>query len=261
MPSASDFLQDLQSRGRYCFSTQEAVQALGRSITATRAVLRRIREKGEVVDPHRGFHVIVPPEYRRLGCLPADQFVPELTRHPGEPYYAALLTAAAYHGAAHQKPHVFQVMVRKRRRPVACGGVSVQFVARGDMEETRVVERNTPRGVLRVASAEATALELVGYPEHAGGLDNVATVLSELAESFDTATLAAEARRVPCTWAQRLGYLLALVDASGPADVLEPIVASRGPFPVALAPSAPATGCRSDSRWKVVVNVSVEPDL
>ena len=52
---------------------------------------------------------------------------------------------------------MFQVMVRKRRGPVACGGVRVQFVARGDMAETPVVERNTPRGVRRVASAEATA--------------------------------------------------------------------------------------------------------
>ena len=261
MSSANDFLQDLQSRGRYCFSTEEAVQALARSTTAVRAVLRRLREKGEVAAPLRGFHVIVPPEYRRLGCLPADQFVPDLMRHLGEPYYAALLTAAAYHGAAHQKPHVFQVMVRKRRRPIACGEVRVQFVARSDMAQTPVAERNTPRGVLRLASAEATALELVGYPEHAGGLDNVATVLAELAESFEMAALTAEARRAPCSWAQRLGYLLALVDASGPADALAPLVASRGPFPVALAPSASASGYPSDPRWRVVVNASVEPDL
>ncbi len=260
MPSPSRFLQDLQSRGRYHFSTEDAVRALGRSVPATQAVLRRLEEKGEVADPHRGFHVIVPPEYRRLGCLPADQFVPELMQHLGEPYYAALLTAAAYHGAAHQKPHVFQVMVRQRRRPIACGEVRVQFVSRGDMAETPVVERNTPRGVLRVASAAATALELVGYPEHAGGLDNVATVLAELAESLDTESLVAEANRAPCAWVQRLGYLLSLVEAPEAAAALEPVVAARGPFPVALAPSVPAAGSPSDPRWKVTVNVRVEPD-
>lgn len=260
MPSASHFLQDLQSRGRYCFSTEDAVRMLGRSATATRAVLRRLKEKGEVADPHRGFHVIVPPEYRSLGCLPADQFVPELMRHLGEPYYATLLTAAAYHGAAHQKPQVFYVMVQGRRRPLACGKVPVRFVARRDMQMTPVVERNTPRGVLRIASPEATALELVGYPEHAGGLDNVATVLAELAESIEDRALVAEAQRAPCAWAQRLGYLLALVQAPGPAAALETVVAARGAFPVALVPSAPTAGSPSDRRFRVVVNASVEPD-
>jgi hypothetical protein len=33
-------------------------------LTATRAALRRLKEKGEIADPHCGCHVIVPPEYR-----------------------------------------------------------------------------------------------------------------------------------------------------------------------------------------------------
>ena len=261
MPPASRFLQDLQGQGRYVFSTEEATQGLGRSLTATRAALRRLKEKGEIADPHRGFHVIVPPEYRRLGCLPADQFVPELMQRLRERYYVTLLSAAAYHGAAHQKPQVFQVMVPRRRRPIACGDVRIQFISRSDMAETPVIDRNTPRGTLKVASAAATALELVGYPEHSGGLSNVATVLAELAESVDAGALVAEAHRAPLSWVQRLGYLLSLVEASELATALEPVLAARKPFPVALAPSAPLAGRPSDTRWKVVVNVHVEPDL
>jgi hypothetical protein len=34
------------------------------------------------------------------------------------------------------------------------------------------------------STPEGTALELVGYPNRAGGLDNVATVLSELSEEM-----------------------------------------------------------------------------
>ena len=44
---------------------------------------------------------------------------------------------------------------------------------------------NTPRGTILVSTAEATAVDLVGYQHHAGGLDQVATVLSELAEHID----------------------------------------------------------------------------
>ena len=49
--------------------------------------------------------------------------------HLNQPYYVALLSAAAYHGAAHQKPQVFQVMIPKARRGLECGGVRVDFVA------------------------------------------------------------------------------------------------------------------------------------
>lgn len=261
MPSAHSFIEDLQSRGRYHFSTQEAVDALGSSLAATQAALRRLKAKGEIADPHRGFHVIVPPEFRRMGCLPADQFIPQLMQHLGEPYYVALLSAAAYYGAGHQKPLRFQVMVPQRRRPMACGDVYVQFISRNDMVETPIVERNTPMSVIRIASAAATAHELVAYAEHAGGLSNVATVLAELAEALEPDALIAEARRVPLAWVQRLGYLLALVEASELADALEPVVQARKPFLVALAPSAATVGCPGDSRWKVSINAQVEPDL
>lgn len=129
--------------------------------------------------------------------------------HLGEPYYVTLLSAAAYHGAAHQKPQLFQVMVPQARRRIACGGVRVDFVARREMGDTPVANRNTPAGIIRIATPAATALELVGYPERCGYLDNVATVMSELSESIAADALEAEARRAPLAWVQRLGYLLA----------------------------------------------------
>jgi predicted transcriptional regulator of viral defense system len=182
-------------------------------------------------------------------------------QHLEEPYYVTLLSAAAYHGAAHQRPQVFQVMVRRRRRGITCGEVRVQFISRNDMERTPVTGINTPRGVLRIASPAGTAFELVGYPEQSGGLSNVATVLAELAETIDAKALLAEGHRAPLAWVQRLGYLLSLVAASHLATALESVLAARSPFPVALVPSAPTAGSPADPRWKVAVNVRVEPDL
>lgn len=108
--------------GRLAFTTEEIVGALGKSVPAVRAQLRRPKEKGRIADPFRGFHVVVPAKHRRLGCLPADQFVPQLMAHLSQPYDVALLSAAAYHGAAHRKPPVFQVMVPKSRRSLECWG-------------------------------------------------------------------------------------------------------------------------------------------
>lgn len=261
MASAASYIQDLQSRGQYHFTTEDAVRELGGSIAAVRAALRRLKSKTLVANPYRGFYVIVPPEYRQIGCLPADQFVPDLMEHLGEPYYVALLSAAMYHGAAHQRPQVFQVMLPRARRTIAYGRVRVGFTARHDMVDTPIIERNTPRGVLRIASPEATALELVGYADRSGGLNNVATVLQELVEVVDPAALQVEARRSPLAWAQRLGYLLVFVGANQHANALNPVLSNGNPFIVALSPSLTNAGARRDPRWKVAINTDVEPDL
>lgn len=261
MNSVANYIEDLQMNGRLVFTTDDAVRALDKSVSAVRAQLRRLKDKGRIAVPHRGFHVVVPPKYRRLGCLPPDHFIPQLMEHLEEPYYVALLSAAAYHGAAHQAPMVFQVMVQRSRRSLECGRVRVDFVVRRDMENTSVVERDTPTGVLRIASPAATAVEVVGYPERCGFLDNVATVLAELAESIDAEVLEAEASRVPTAWVQRLGYLLVLVEQKDLAACLDGVLAERNTFTVALAPWQDIEGTPRDPRWQVAINTEVEPDV
>jgi hypothetical protein len=116
-------------------------------------------------------------------------------------------------------------------------------------------------GVLRVASPAATALELLGYPERVGYLDNVATVLGELVERIDPKELAAEARRAPVAWVQRLGYLLTASGADSLAAVLDRVLGEGSTFFVPLATWRPAAGAPRDARWRVALNVDVEADL
>ncbi|MBI5518309.1 MAG: type IV toxin-antitoxin system AbiEi family antitoxin [Deltaproteobacteria bacterium] len=260
MTAAASYIVDLAARGRHHFFTEEAAVALGSSIPAVRAALRRLKARGEIADPFRGFYVIVPPEYRRFGCLPADQFVPQLMEHLGEPYYVALLSAAELHGAAHQRPQGFQVMVKTNRRAIECGGVRVQFVARKDMASTSVVEAKTQRGFLRVASPEATALELVGYAEQSGGLDNVASVLAELVEAIDPDRLVSECGRSPIAWVQRLGYLLDRTEHRDLADKLAPSVCARVKDVAPLVRARSRSGAPRNERWRLAVNATVEPD-
>ena len=259
--SAAELVTDLASRGRYHFTTREAERALGTSTVATRASLRRLKQKRSLASPCRGFHVIVPPEYRRLGCLPAEQFVPELMAHLGLAYYVALLSAAQVHGAAHQQPQVFQVMVKKNRAPIACGEVRVKFVARRNADLIPVIERNTPRGSMRVSTPEGTAFDLVGYPQHAGGLDHAATVLAELAELLDGEAIARVAPFSPVPWAQRLGYLLEQVGGSDRTDPLADYVRAAARETTLLDPKRGPRHGERVSRWKLAVNADMVPDL
>jgi len=257
---ASEYIRDLAASGVHHFTTADAVKAIGGNLPAVRAQMRRLKRQELIAEPVRSFHVIVPPEYRRLGCPPAEHFIDQLMQVWGEPYYVCLLSAAERYGAAHQRPQVTQVMVRKNRQRIDCGMVRIEFIARGDLEQTPITKLNTPRGELRYSSPEATALELVGYPGHAGGLSNVATVLSELSEEMSADKLLQAGRLCPVSWSQRLGYLLELVGQDDLAGVLVPLVVENARSYTPLRRAANIAGGRRSPRWKVIVNVEVEPD-
>jgi len=89
------FIEEKASYGRCSFTSEQVERTLAVSTLAARAAIRRLRGRGRIATPHRGFHVIVPPEYRAIGCLPADQFVPDLMDHLGLDWYVGLLSAAA----------------------------------------------------------------------------------------------------------------------------------------------------------------------
>ncbi len=253
------FVDGLASRGRSTFTTGEALRTLGGELKAVQGVLRRLRLRGEIASPVRGFHVIVPPQYRSLGCRPAAEFIDALAGWLDTPYYLALLSAAEIHGAAHQRPQVTQVMVPSTRRPVRCGGIHIDFIARENAADVPIITKNTPTGTMRVATPETTALDVVGYPDHAGGLGNVATVLRELAEEVSPERLVAALPCSPTAWAQRLGHLLDLVGAVDLAEAIHPAVTVGEPVWTPLDPRSPRRGPYSP-RWRLIVNAAVEPD-
>lgn len=258
---AVNFVSSLMSKGRYTFTVTQAAEGLGQSLVATRAALRRLGKKGEIAMPYRGFWVIVPPEYRSIGCLPPEQFIPQLMEHLGESYYAGLLSAAEYHGAAHHRPQVFQVVVTKNRPDIDCGNVRVRFIARKNTADIPTVPFKTPRGYLQLSTPEATAFDLVGYPERAVGLDNVANILAELAEKLDGKKLAEVAKLSPIAWAQRLGYLLEFIEAETISAELAGYVDRLRPVPTPLVKSKPFKGAQMDERWRVMINGEVETEI
>ncbi|MDE0075082.1 MAG: type IV toxin-antitoxin system AbiEi family antitoxin [Gammaproteobacteria bacterium] len=257
---ARDYVADMAARGRHHFTTDEAVGAIRSPRSAVRAQLRRLKARGVIAEPIRGFNIIVPAEYRSRGCLPAEQFIPQLMDLAGEPYYFALLSAAERYGAAHQRPQVVQVMARRNRAAIECGQVRVVFVARHDLGRMFVKEFNTPRGLARYSTPEVTALELVGYPSHAGGIANVATVLRDLAEEMEADALARAAHLSPVSWSQRLGYLLERFGESDLVDTLLPFVEEQARSYTPLRRAAPNTGAGRDATWKLIVNVVIETD-
>lgn len=258
---AREYLDELSSGGQHHFSSAEALAALKSSESAVKRALSRLIQQGVLASPARGFYTIIPPEYRSLGSLPADQFIPALMEHLELAYYAGLLSAAQYYGAAHHRPQEFQVLVERPHQPIKCGRVRVRFIKRKDIDAVSVRNFNTPRGTIRVSTPEATAIDLVGFVRQAGGLDQVATILSELGEQIDSHKLAAAAKIAPTPWLQRLGYLLEEVDHKDLTDPLQAYVSQEARDYTPLQPSNSNKSALRSERWKLIVNADVEAEI
>lgn len=259
--SVGSFVDDLQAGGRYTFTRADVEGALDRSEIGIQAALRRLKQRGRVISPRRGFYVVVPVEYRAAGCPPASWFIHELMCFFEQPYYVGLLSSAAIHGAAHQQPMTFQVLTSRPTRLVQVARVRIEFHVSRQLDRSYVFDAQTETGSMRVATPEQTAYDLVRFPGAAGHLSNVATVLSELAEVLNPEALLKLAPLFKLSDVQRLGYLLDLVNQGALADLLAIWLDKRRSRPVLLRAGAEAKDKKANNRWRVVPNEVVEVDL
>lgn len=258
----SDYVDHLQSSGRYTFLKQEAIAALGVSEIAFQSSVRRLAAKGRIVIPRRGFYVIVPIEYRQAGAPPPSWFIDDLMKFHGLPYYVGLLSAAALHGAAHQQPQEFQVITETSLRPITVGRTRIRFILKWHLAETPTTEVKTETGAMRVSTPEATALDLVRYMGKAGHLGNVATVLSELSERISPERLVEAAQtEIELSIVQRVGFLLDHFASPRVAAPLAEWLATKRLRPVPLRPERSPKVSERDARWKILVNEQVEVDV
>jgi len=257
----SAFADQLQATGTYTFSHADAQAALPTSEIAVNNALRRLKKRGRIVVPRRGFYVIVPTEYITAGSPPPSWFIDDLMGFLGQPYYVGLLSAAAIHGASHQQPMAFQVVTDRPTREGVAGRAHITFHMSGSVAETPAVEVQTETGTMRVSTPESTALDLVRFPAACGGWSNVATVLLELAERLEPEALCSVAQLRKTPEIQRLGYLLDKTGQPRLADPLLRVLGSKRYRPVALAPDTPRAGADAVSPWRVIPNLEVEIDL
>jgi len=259
----SGLLDDFQRRGLYCFERSKVQAALPVSSAAVGKALQRLASKGRVIRLRKGFHAIVPLEYAAQGTPPSDWFIEDLMRSLGQPYYIGLLSAAAVHGAAHQQVQQLQIVVPGQERPIEVAGLSIRFFRKKDFTATPLQPRKGHSGMLPVSSPEFTALDLVRYARHIGGLDAILTVLTELAEAIDPARLAAaSATESETAYVQRLGWLLDHLGKTALADALHAALPVAKPLPrAALDPGAPRVGPITGNRWRILENTRPEADL
>ena len=259
----ADLIDDYQRQGLYGFERAKLETSLPSSSAAVGKALARLAEKGRVKRLRKGFYAIVPIEYAAQGLPPSDWYLDALMRSLELPYYIGLLSAAALHGAAHQQVQQLQLVVPRQERHLELPGISIRFFRKRDFASAQLQSRKGHSGMLPISTPEATALDLVRYARHIGGLDAVLTVLTELAETMDPAKLAAaSALESETSQIQRLGWLLDHLGQSSLADAVHAALPSLKPLSrAALDPGAPRTGPINGNRWRIMENAQPETDL
>ena len=257
--SLAEFVDGLQSRGRYTFSREQALAALAGSPAAFKLAAGRLARADRLVMPRRGFFIIVPLEHRTAGAPPPSWYVTDLLHHAGVAGYVGLLSAAALHGAAHQASQEYQVVTDRQLRATTVGRSRLQFMFKRDAARTPVVSRKTETGSMSVSTVEATAFDLVQYVAAVGSIDTAATVLAELGDAVDAAALAECASLFPRSTGQRVGWLLDRVGHAEKTRRLHDALAARPRAAISLRPGSGATGA-ADARWHVRVDRDVEMD-
>jgi predicted transcriptional regulator of viral defense system len=264
-PPTRELADWLISHGQHWVTLAQVSELLTLPPEQVPPIMARLRRNGKVFSPLRGAYVPIPPEYRSWRAVPASHFIDPLMAHLGHSYYVGLLSAAEIHGAAHQRPQIFQVVTTGRLRDRGFGRVKIEFVSDARSDKHPVMRVNTPTGTMNVSTPEVTLLDLVASPPHGGGLSNVATVAGELLQEgrLDARAFADAASTYPISVIQRTGWLLDEVAAVTDTDIDTEALAALARRRVEPTPLS-ASGKRAgpiDERWNVRLNTTVEPDL
>ncbi|MBI2996408.1 MAG: type IV toxin-antitoxin system AbiEi family antitoxin [Candidatus Melainabacteria bacterium] len=257
----------IRAKGKSYFTREQALKDLQIKSDSLNARIYRLKQKGEIISPSENLYVIVPPEYRDFGCMPQEELVPILMRYKKVDYYAGLLTAAMYHGASHQKPQLFQVMTNKQLKSLNFGKVRIEFIYKKSFINLPTQNVNVKTGYLKISSPELTAMDLLLYSKRSGGLNHIASVLSELVEAVNPKKLTTVARiSGEKTWLQRLGYILDHINSVNNKkkkliiSKLKKLLSRQKLVYMPLASELPIKGCSRNDKWMIIENTTIESD-
>lgn len=267
MVTLDKYIKIIRAEGKSYFTKEQALKDLKVKNDSLNARIYRLKQKGEIISPAENLYVIVPPEYRDFGCLPAEELVPLLMKYKKVNYYACLLTAAMYHGASHQKPQLFQVMTSKQLKPLHFGKVRIEFIYKKSFLNLSTQNINVKTGYLKVSLPELTAMDLLLYTKQSGGLNHIAGVLSELVETINPEKLITLAKiSGEKTWLQRLGYILDSISSVNNKkkkliiSKLKKLLSRQELVYMPLASELPVKGSSRNDKWMIIENTTIESD-
>ncbi len=242
----------LLSEGVVSITTTELAERANASMEATFRAVHDAKKAGVLFSPAKSLYVLVPPQYRSWGTVPADWYIDDMMNHMGRRYYLSFLTAARLHGAAHHASQLFQVVVGATTRDRDIGGVHLRFYQSADIENRPTRQATSPTGRLTVATPETCLLDLAERPGVGGGLNVIMEVVPEL--TIESDALVAAARGRPRAVVRRCGWILSRTHPKLRLDELRELAAPDLHNPTPLLPTTGSPQGKTDPDWGVTVN-------
>ena len=263
-----DWIDDLPKRGKITFSKEEIEREFPNlRRNNIQLTLFRLARKKKIQSVWRGFWVVVPVEYGLKGVVDPIEYVAQLMAYLGQNYYIGLLSAAAMHGAAHQQPMELMLITQSRHlKDTKKSDTKINFSTKKEIPHQYVQQITSRSGYIAVSTPELTAIDLLLYVKSVGGINRVATVLSELAEiiDFDRVSISFF-QNVHIADIQRLGYLLETVGFPEIAEQLyrktiEAKIKFRK-YPLCIKRKAEnLSDFEVNEKWKIIVNEEIDID-
>ena len=265
--SINSWIEQRKLRGYYVFNYEDVRTAyFSKPEEYISTSLTRLIANKTIINPVKGFYVIVPIEYALTGIVPAVFYVDKMMKYLNRAYYVGLLNAASFYGSAHQKPQSFCVM--NDNSPIRSGeraGINFLFIRNKHIFTNYLTPHKGKLGNIYVSSPELTAIDLVAYQDKIGGLNRVCTVLNELSDSLDFNKVNPDfftIHRLPVY--QRLGYILdeVLEESELSANLYSKMKEDgfvkfrKIPFKI----GKPTIGRKQNTKWKVIINQEIDID-
>jgi len=262
------WVEDLPKRGISIFTKQDVKKQFPElSYYSVRNALSRLAKKKKIQSVWHDFYVVIIPEYGLKGIAPPIEYIDHLMRYLRKEYYIALLSAAALQGASHQVPMEFFVITNSQSmRDKNKNDVKINFVTKKNIPTQLITQVMVNSGYVNISGPELTAFDLVSYEKKTGGINRVATVLYELAETIDFENTGVEfLKSLSAANIQRLGYLLDLLQFEDLAFSLLQKSNEAGikfrKYPLSIiSEKKKYSDYRTNEKWKIIINEEVEID-
>jgi predicted transcriptional regulator of viral defense system len=258
-----DCLDNELANGRCYFNLQQVRELWGISDSSFRQQASTLLKKGKIALIRNGFYTIVSPEYRVIGAPPVTHYIDGMMKYLNRNYYVGLLNAAAWYGAAHQQPQSYNIIIQPPYLPdIKKKHASIHFVYKKEWKKEYILKKETSAGYFNIASPELTAMDLCSFSKHAGGINNVATVLNELCDEIELSKLLIVAEHYNNLVAiQRLGFIFDYLGKASHANALQHILIGKKFFPAKLEASSKKMESKvTGNVWKIIVNEKLEID-
>lgn len=257
--AAQRFVVACQSVGKISFTLSELTEESGLSPIAAAAQLKRLSQVVRV-SPRADFFLILSPEQLAMGAPPASWWLHEYFQQQKNPYYLALLSAAAEYGSSHQVVQVVQVMTDKPMRELKIGRIRVQFFVKKHAEKSPTTRLPNAFSPLNVSTPEVTALDLIRYAYRIGGIGRATQAISGLVSQFSKKGLRqALQTEVETSTIQRLGFILEILAQLELSKIVEEFLPKKLNR-VMLEHhkiAATETTLPLSAKWSVVINADI----